>query len=133
MTTLNDRCLPGAGSNAPIAAALAALGATAGIPLAIAQLDFAGIVDVFRIDADLPHAVTVLAGIGGFTTLCVVAATLAGAVLAALRSPAARPWLLACALAGFVTALMPWAPSALAIAGAACLCPDGDDRSEGGR
>jgi hypothetical protein len=48
------------------AAALAAFGAASAIPIPLAQLDFAGIVDAFDIDAgDSPDALLVIAGIGG--------------------------------------------------------------------
>src|SRR5438093_12207479 len=47
------------------AAALATLGAASAIPIPLAQLDFAGLVNVFHIDnGDSPRALLVIAGVG---------------------------------------------------------------------
>lgn len=104
------------------AAALAALGAASGLPLALAQLDYAGIVNVFGIDhGDGARALVVLAGVGGVLTLCVVVAAFTGAALCVAGSAAAHPLLVAAAVAGFATALMFWLPSAITIGAAAVL------------
>ena len=61
---------------------LATLGAISGIPLVLAQLDFAGLLNVFRIDhGDVAHGLLIVAAIGGILTGCVLAAALAGAGL----------------------------------------------------
>src|SRR5262245_25910613 len=98
-----------------LAAALAALGAATAIPLPLAQLDFAGVVDVVGIDhGDTPDALLVAASVGGVLTAGVVLLALAGAVLAAVGAPAARGVLLTAALAGLVTATPLWlVPSGL--------------------
>ena len=103
-------------SNRFIAALLAAFAALSGIPLALAQLDFAGVVNVFRIDAgDVVPGLLLMAGVGGVLTCAVIAIALIGAVLCLVGSPAARPILLAAAIAGFGTALLPWLPNAVAL------------------
>jgi hypothetical protein len=104
------------------AAALAALGAASAIPIPLAQLDFAGIINVFNIDpGDSPQALRVIAGIGGTLTLGVLALAFAGAALAAKGSPAARAVLIAAALAGLVTAMPLWVPAGVVIGAAAVL------------
>lgn len=104
------------------AAALAACGALSGIPLALAQLDFAGIVNVFGIDTgDVAHGLLVLAAIGGVLTCVVILASVAGAALCLTDPRAARSVLLSCALGGFLTSFLLWLPPALAIAAAAHL------------
>jgi len=104
------------------AAALAVCGALSGIPLALAQLDFAGIVNVFAIDTgDVAHGLLVLAAIGGSLTCLVISAALAGAALCLTEPRTARTVLLSCALAGFLTSFLLWLPSALALAAAAHL------------
>jgi hypothetical protein len=104
------------------AAALAVIGAASGLPLALAQLDYAGVIGAFGIDAgDTARAVVVLAGVGGVLTLVVVLAALAGAVLCVAGAPAAHPLLIAAAIAGFATALLFWLPSAITIGAAAVL------------
>src|SRR6266542_1095386 len=105
-----------------VAAALAALGAASGLPLALAQLDYAGVVDPFGIDSgDRAHAVVVLAGVGGVLTLGVIATAFVGAAFCLADSSAARPLLVAAAVAGFATALMFWLPAAITIGAAAVL------------
>lgn len=105
-----------------VASLLAALGAASGIPLALAQLDFAGAIDVFGIDhGDVRPGLLVVAAIGGVLTSCVVAAALVGVGLCLAGAPAARTVLVAAAFAGFATALMLWLPVALAILTAAHL------------
>jgi hypothetical protein len=103
-------------------AALAALGASSAIPIPLAQLDFAGLVNVFRIDAgDSPHALLVIAGVGGVLTLAVLALAFVGAVLALTGSPAAREVLIAAALAGLVTAMPLWLPAGVVLGAAALM------------
>lgn len=115
-----------------LASLLASLGAASGIPLALAQLDFAGVIDVFGIDyGDVRPGLLVLAAIGGALTSCVVAAVLAGVALCLAGAPAARIVFVAAALAGFATALMLWLPAALAILAAAYLL-DGPRRPSNG-
>jgi hypothetical protein len=66
------------------AAALAALGTASAIPIPLAQLDFAGLINVFNLDAGgSPQALHVIAGVGGVLTLAVLALALAGSFLAA--------------------------------------------------
>lgn len=104
------------------AAALAALGAASAIPIPLAQLDFAGLWNVFDIDsADSPRALLVIAGVGGILTVGVLVLALAGAVLAAMGNSAARAVLVAAALAGLVTAMPLWIPAGIVIGAAALL------------
>jgi hypothetical protein len=104
------------------AAALAAFGAASAIPIPLAQLDFAGLVNVFNIDAgDSPQALQIIAGTGGILTIGVLALAFAGAALAAAGSAAARPLLIAAALAGLVTAMPFWVPAGIVIGAAALL------------
>lgn len=110
-------------SRAAVAAALATLGGLAAIPLVLAQLDFAGLIDVFGITPDVPRGVRVLAAVGGCLTLLNVACALLGAALAVTGSRPARPVLFATAVAGFATALMLWLPYAITLAAAASLLP----------
>lgn len=115
-----------------IAALLAVLGAASGVPLALAQLDFAGVIDVFGIDAgDVRPGLLAVAAIGGVLTCCVVAVALVGAALCLSGSAAARTVLVAAAVAGFATALMLWLPAALSILAAAYLL-DGVPRAAAG-
>jgi hypothetical protein len=107
------------------AAALAGLGAASAIPIPLAQLDFAGIMNVFDIDSgDSPHALRVIAGVGGILTLVVLALAFAGAALAVTGNPAARTILIAAALAGLVTAIPLWIPAGVVIGAAAVLIGD---------
>jgi hypothetical protein len=70
------------------AATLAAFGAASAIPIPLAQFDFAGLVNVFDIDSgDSPRALLVMAGIGGFLTIAVLAVAFAGAGLALAGAP----------------------------------------------
>jgi hypothetical protein len=107
------------------ASALAVFGAASAVPIALAQLDFAGLFNAFNVDSgDTPTAVLVLAGIGGVLTLVVAALAIAGAVLGLVGSAAARAVLAGAALGGLVavTPLWPlWLPSGLAIGAAAVL------------
>jgi hypothetical protein len=106
------------------AAAIAAVAAAAAIPIPLAQLDFAGLIDVFDIDAgDTPRGVLLLAAVGGVTTAGVIAVALAGAALALAAAPAGRIVLAAAAVAGFVTALPLWLPIGVLLGAAAVLAP----------
>ena len=104
------------------AAALASLGAASAIPIPLAQLDFAGVFNVFDIDSgDSPQALLVLAGVGGVLTLAVLALALTGAALAVAGHPAARTILIAAALSGLITAMPLWIPAGVVIGAAAIL------------
>jgi hypothetical protein len=111
------------------AAALAALGAATAIPIPLAQLDFAGVINVFDVDhGDSPRALLVIAGIGGVLTFGVLALTLLGSFLAATGAPSARAVLIAAAVAGLVTAMPLWIPAGVVIGAAALLLHDPRDR-----
>ena len=104
------------------AAALAALGAASAIPIPLAQLDFAGWINVFRIDSgDSPHALILIASVGGTLTFVVLALAFVGAGLAFAGVPAARAILIAAALAGLVTAFPFWIPAGVVIGAAALI------------
>ncbi|MGD9957305.1 MAG: hypothetical protein AB7V23_14665 [Candidatus Nanopelagicales bacterium] len=104
------------------AAALAALGAAAAIPIPLVMLDFAGLVNVFGVDAgDAPQGLLVMAAVGGVLTIPVLALAFTGAALALTGAPAARTLLLAAALAGLVTAMPLWLPAGVAIGAAAVI------------
>jgi hypothetical protein len=103
-------------------AALAALGAASAVPIPLAQLDFAGIINVFNIDSgDSPRALHIIAGVGGVLTVAVLALAFVGAALAATGHPAARAVLIAAALAGLVTAMPLWIPAGVVIGAAAVV------------
>jgi hypothetical protein len=113
---------PPMNGNRLAAAALAALGAASAIPIPLAQLDFAGLMNVFNIDAgDSPRALQTIAGVGGVLTIAVLALAFAGAALAATGHPAARAVLVSAALAGLVTAMPLWIPAAVVIGAAAVV------------
>jgi hypothetical protein len=102
------------------AASLAALGAASAIPIPLVQLDFAGLFNVFNIDAgDSPRALLVIAGVAGVLTVAVLTLAFVGAGLALAGAPAARSLLVAAALCGLVTAFPLWLPAALLIGAAA--------------
>ena len=104
------------------AAALATLGAASAIPIPLAQLDFAGLVNTFNIDnGDSPLALLVIAGVGGVLTIGVLVLALTGAGLALAGSPAARTILIAAALAGLATAMPLWIPAGVLFAAAALV------------
>jgi len=104
------------------AGALAAFGAASAIPIPLAQLDFAGLINTFNIDSgDSSRALLVVAGVGGFLTIAVLAVAFAGAGLALAGAPTARPLLLVAALAGLVTAMPLWIPAGVVIGAAAML------------
>ena len=103
-------------------AALAGLGAASAIPIPLAQLDFAGIMNVFNIDAgDSPDSLQIIAGVGGVLTIGVLALAFTGAALAITGNTAARAILIAAALAGLVTAMPLWIPAGVVIGAAAVL------------
>jgi len=111
------------------AGALAALGAASAIPIPLAQLDFAGLFNVFNIDSgDSPAALRVIAGVGGILTVAVVALAFTGAVLALAGAPSARKVLVAAALAGLVTAMPLWIPAGVVIGAAALILGPSSDR-----
>ena len=104
------------------AGALAAFGAASAIPIPLAQLDFAGLINTFNIDSgDSPRPLLVVAGVGGFLTIAVLAVAFAGAGLVLAGAPTARPLLLVAALAGLVTAMPLWIPAGVVIGAAALL------------
>ncbi len=113
--------------NRILAAALAALGAASAIPIPLAQLDFAGVIDVFGVDSgDSPRALLVLAGVGGVLTVAVVALALVGVGLALAGARAARTVLVAAALAGLATAMPFWIPAGVVIGAAAVMLGPAD-------
>ena len=104
------------------AAALAALGAASAIPIPLAQFDFAGLINAFNIESgDSPRALLIMAGVGGFLTIAVLALAFAGAGLALAGAAIARPLLITAALAGLVTAMPLWIPAGIVIGAAAIL------------
>jgi hypothetical protein len=109
-------------TNRIAAAALGTLGAASAIPIPLAQLDFAGLLDVFGIQhGDSPRALLVLAGVGGVLTFAVLALAFAGSFLALAGAPSARAVLIAAALAGLATAMPLWIPSGVLIGAAALV------------
>jgi hypothetical protein len=117
-------------TNRILAAALAALGAVSAFPIPLAQLDFAGVINVFNVDSgDSPRALLVLAGVGGVLTILVLAAALLGAALALAGSTAARGVLIGAALAGLVTAMPLWLPAGVVIGAAAVILAREDEAS----
>jgi hypothetical protein len=107
-------------ANRIAAVALATLGAATAIPIPLAQLDFAGLINVFDIHAgDSPHALTLIAAVGGALTFGVLALAFVGAGLALKGAPSARTVLVAAAIAGLVTAMPLWIPAGVVIGAAA--------------
>jgi len=87
--------------NRIIAAVLGTLGAASAIPIPLAQLNFAGLINVFNIDnGDSPHALLVIAGAAGILTFAVLALAFVGSFLAAVGAPSASRSPIAAALAG---------------------------------
>jgi hypothetical protein len=104
------------------AAALATVGTASAIPIPLAQLDFAGVVNVFGIQhGDSPRALLVIAGVGGVLTFAVLALAFVGSCLALAGAPSARAVLIAAALAGLATAMPLWIPSGIVIGAAAVV------------
>jgi hypothetical protein len=109
-------------TNRILAAALAVFGATGAIPIPLAQLDFAGLFNAFNIDSGgAPPALLITAGVGGVLTFAVVGFAFLGAALVLAGSPAARPVLVATAVAGLVTAMPLWIPAGVVLVIAALL------------
>jgi hypothetical protein len=121
-------------ANRIAAAALATLGATSAIPIPLAQLDFAGLINTFNIDSgDSPRALLIIAAAGGMLTIAVLALACAGAALALVGASAARTVLIAAALAGLVTAMPLWIPAGVLITAAALvLGPSGERLADAG-
>jgi len=108
--------------NRVAAAALAAFGAASAIPIPLAQLDFAGLVNTFNIDSgDSPPALRIIVGVGGVLTIAVVLLAFTGAAFALTGGRSARTILIAAALAGLVTAMPLWIPAGVLIGAAAIL------------
>jgi hypothetical protein len=104
------------------AVALAALAAAGAVPIALAQLDFAGVFNAFNIDAgDSPTGLRVLAGVSGVGTIAVIMLAFAGVGLILAEAPAGRKALAVSAVAGFVTATIFWIPAGIMIGAAAML------------
>jgi hypothetical protein len=100
----------------------------------LAQLDFAGLINVFHIDnGDSPRALLVIAGVGGALTIGVLALAFAGAFLAVTGAASGRAVLIAAALVGLATAMPIWIPAGVLIAAAALLLPPpkADEPDEG--
>lgn len=105
-----------------VAAALAALAVVSAVPIPLAGLDFAGIVDVFHIDGgDVSRGVVTVVTGAAVLTIGILLLACAGIVLAATGSRAARPVLLIAAAAGIVTAMAAWLPAGLLLGVAAHL------------
>jgi hypothetical protein len=109
-------------ANRLFAAVLATFGAASAIPIPLAQLDFAGLINVFNIDnGHSPPAVIAIASLGGALTVAVIALALVGSWLAATGAASARATLITAALAGLVTATPLWLPAGVLIGAAAVL------------
>ena len=112
------------------AAALAAIGVASAIPIPLAGLDFAGVLDIFNIDnGDTPRGVIAIVVVAAILTTGVLALACVGVALAAVGSPAARPVLVVSAVAGVVTAMPAWLPTGVLLGAAAYLL--GRDEPEG--
>ena len=104
------------------AGGLAALGTASAIPIPIAQLDFAGLVNTFNIDnGDTPHAVLVTVAVAGLLTIGVIGLALAGVVLTLTNSTFAQPVLVTAAVAGLLTAMPGWIPVGILLGAAALV------------
>jgi hypothetical protein len=93
-------------------------------------------VNTFNIDSgDSPRVLLVMAGVGGFLTIAVLALAFAGAGFALAGAPTARSLLIAAALAGLVTAMPLWIPAGVVIGAAAVLLgrPSDQRPTTGGR
>jgi hypothetical protein len=105
-----------------LAGAMAALGITCAVPIPMAGFDFAGMWNIFGIDhGDTPQGVITLVVVAAVLTTIVLVVAAAGVALILLESPAARPVLLAAAIAGLVTAMPAWLPTGLLLGFAAHL------------
>jgi hypothetical protein len=104
------------------AAGLAALGTASAIPIPLAQLDFAGVINPFHIDhGDTPQSVLVIVGVAGLLTIGVIGLALAGVVLTLTSSTSAQPVLITAAVAGLFTALPGWIPVGIVLGAAALV------------
>jgi hypothetical protein len=104
------------------AAAVATLAIAAAIPIPLAQLDFAGLINAFDVHAgDAPDALRTLAAIGGVLTIAVLGIALWGVVLVLGGSPHARSVLAAAALGGLLTAPPFWLPTGILLGAAAVM------------
>jgi hypothetical protein len=104
------------------AAGLAALGTAGAIPIPLAQLDFAGVINAFNIDSgNVPPALLTIVGIAGFLTIGVIALAAVGVVLTLTGAASARSVLIIAAVAGLVTALPGWLPAGIVLGAAALL------------
>jgi hypothetical protein len=121
-------------ANRIAAAALATLGATSAIPIPLAQLDFAGLINTFNIDSgDLPRSLLIIAAAAGALAIAVLALACAGAALALVGASAARTVLIAAALAGLVTAMPLWIPAGVLLTAAALVpAPSGKHLADAG-
>ena len=109
-------------ANRIAAAALATLAAAGAIPISLAQLDYAGLINTFNIDSgDSPRTLLIIAAAGGTLTIAVLALACLGAALALVGASSARTVLIAAALAGLVTAMPLWIPAGVLIAAAALV------------
>ena len=105
-----------------LAAGLAVFGAAGAIPISLAQLDFAGVLNAFNVDAgDATAALRVLAGAGGFLTFAVIVLAFVGAWLVITGRRSARTVLITSSVAGFATAAIFWIPAGVTIGAAALL------------
>jgi hypothetical protein len=115
--------------NRVAAVLLGVVGAAGAVPIPLAQLDFAGLINVFDIDSgDTPGALLAIAGVAGFLTIGVLAVAFVGAGLALAGASSARVVLFAAALAGLVTAMPLWVPTAIVIGAAAFVAGLGDEQ-----
>jgi hypothetical protein len=105
-----------------LAAALAALGCSAGVPAALAQFDFAGVVNAFGIETDdAPAVLRVVVGISGVVTAVAIATGLIGAVLTLSNTRIATRVLAAAAIVGLFSASVLWLPAGFAITAATLM------------
>jgi hypothetical protein len=103
-------------------AALATIGIVAAIPIPLAGLDFAGVLDIFRISpGDTPGAVLAIVAVAAILTVGVLVLAAAGVAMTLAGSPRARVLLIAAAIAGIVTAMPAWLPTAALLGVAAFL------------
>ena len=110
-----------------VAAALAALGVVSAVPIPLAALDFAGLIDIFDIDdGAAPSGVVTLVVVAAVLTFAVLILACVGIVLAVTGARAARPVLLVAAVAGVVTAVAAWLPAGVLL-GVAAFLVDRDD------
>jgi hypothetical protein len=103
-------------------AALATIGIVAAVPIPLAGLDFAGVLDIFRIShGDTPRALLAVVTVAAVLTVGVLLLAAAGVAMTLAGSPRARVLLTAAAIAGIVTAMPAWLPTAVLLGVAAYL------------